>query len=254
MQHTCVNRVDMSENSMQGPVNLVISLFSIYFLDYLDLKANNITRLKLVISEQQFNDNHANDAQFDTQNAPYHYFYGSTEVQQALAASNASTKAHTVVDLKANEWFACDEDCSLYKQLAAISFVKIVHKCYTIEYERRCRIESEHVETVRALNRKFRVLFSVMCVVLVVMSLFALNYLCTDILKQKDTRLIGRVRLNMYRAASYFDCRRCGREGSGLGLNLSSKITGFQYSKLNENNVRTGTNSAGASQIEINNV
>ena len=54
MQHTCVNKIDLSENDVQGKTHLVISLFSVYFLDYLDLKGNNVTKLSLIVSNEKF--------------------------------------------------------------------------------------------------------------------------------------------------------------------------------------------------------
>jgi hypothetical protein len=54
MQHTCVNKIDLSENDVQGKTHLVISLFSVYFLDYLDLKGNNVTKLSLIVSNEKY--------------------------------------------------------------------------------------------------------------------------------------------------------------------------------------------------------
>jgi len=119
-------------------------------------------------------------------------------------------------------------------------------------------------------------------VVLVVLTLFTLNYLCTDIWKQKnDGSVVTRLRLNAYRLASYLDCcskrmrtsliDRNGESSSGSGggggvsklaslfsglSNVSSSSSssssststssGVQYSKLENGGM------SAASQLELN--
>lgn len=240
MQHTCVNRIDLSENQIKGMSHLVISQFSVYFLDYLDLKANNITQINLIVSEEKF----INVKKYTSENAPYHYFYGTEEAQRALK-QNAS--AHTIIDLQGNEHFKCD--CSLVQQLSHYSFVRLTNKCFTKELQDQCIRNEQNMATIKSLNRRFRIIFIVSCFVLVVLTLFTLNYLYTDILKQKNTGCVSRVRLHAYRLASYFDCCRRLRVMCESGSNnkaTSGSESGVQYSKL-------GNNADGASQLELNN-
>ena len=239
MQHTCVNKIDLSENQIKGMSHLVISEFSVYFLDYLDLKANNITQINLIVSEEKF----VNVKKYTSENAPYHYFYGTDEAQRALK-QNAS--AHTIIDLQGNEYFKCD--CSLVEQISHYVFVRVTNKCFTKELQDQCVRNEQNMATIKSLNRRFRIIFIVSCFVLVVLTLFTLNYLYTDILKQKNTGCVSRVRLHAYRLASYFDCFRRLRMMCESGGNKATGgiESGVQYSKL-------GNNVGGASQLELNN-
>jgi hypothetical protein len=134
----------------------------------------------------------------------------------------------------------------------------------------------EQKHQIRSLTRRFRILYIVSFVVLVVLTLFTLNYLCTDIWKQKnDGSLITRLRLNAYRLASYLDCcskrmrtslidRNGDSNGGGGGASKlaslfsglsnasssssssSSTSSGVQYSKLENGGM------SAASQLELN--
>jgi hypothetical protein len=237
MQHTCVNKLDLSENQIKGMSHLVISQFSVYFLDYLDLKANNITQINLIVSEEKF----VNVKKYTSENSPYHYFYGTEEAQRALK-QNAS--AHTIIDLQGNDYFKCD--CSLVEQMSHYLFVRIKNKCFTKELQDQCARNKQNMATITSLNRRFRIVFIVSCFVLVVLTLFTLNYLYTDILKQKNTDCVSRARLHAYRLASYFDCCRRLRMMCESGNKATGGVeSGVQYSKLGNN--------AGASQLELNN-
>jgi len=231
---------------------------------------------------------------YTSQNAPYHYFYGTEEAVKALKQSNSSSP-HTIIDLQENNHFKCnviggdngdsdggDGDCSLVSQLNEYSFIRIVNKCFTKEFVSHCDQLSEHKHQLRSLTRRFRLLYIVSFVVLVVLTLFTLNYLCTDIWKQKnDGSVVTRLRLNAYRLASYLDCcskrmrtslidrngesSSSGSSGGGgvsklaslfSGLSnvssssssssSSSTSSGVQYSKLENGGM------SAASQLELN--
>jgi hypothetical protein len=221
---------------------------------------------------------------YTSQNAPYHYFYGTEEAAKALKQSNSSSP-HTIIDLQDNNHFKCnvigggnddsdsDDDCNLVNQLNEYSFIRIVNKCYTKEFVSHCDKLREQKHQIRSLTRRFRILYIVSFVVLVVLTLFTLNYLCTDIWKQKnDGSLITRLRLNAYRLASYLDCcskrmrtsliDRNGNSNGGGGASKlaslfsglsnasssssSSTSSGVQYSKLENGGI------SAASQLELN--
>ena len=224
---------------------------------------------------------------YTSQNAPYHYFYGTEEAVKALKQSNSSSP-HTIIDLQENNHFKCnviggngdgDGDCSLVSQLNEYSFIRIVNKCFTKEFVSHCDQLSEHKHQLRSLTRRFRLLYIVSFVVLVVLTLFTLNYLCTDIWKQKnDGSVVTRLRLNAYRLASYLDCcskrmrtslidrngESSSSSGGGGGVsklaslfsglsNVSSSSSsststssGVQYSKLENGGM------SAASQLELN--
>ena len=229
MQHTCINKIDLSRNRIAGSVHLVISRFSIYFLDYLDLQANNITKVSLVVSDAKYKQDF-----YPSQNAPYHYFYGSEEATKQ--GKNAS--AHTFLDLMGNENFVCD--CSLVAELSEFMFVKVLSPCYTREFATDCMktTQSNTVYRLRSLSKNVRILLIVTCFVLVVLSLFTLNYLCADVMKKQKMRPCTWFKVRATQCVNRF-----GAPGAGSGANADKNI-GVQYSKLD--------NQASVSQIEIN--
>lgn len=70
-EHTCINKISLAHNSLSNKQHLVISKFSTYFMDYLDLQWNNITDLKPIISNQKFRQD-----DYKIKNSPLNYYLG----------------------------------------------------------------------------------------------------------------------------------------------------------------------------------
>ena len=73
-KHTCINKVDLTHNLLANKQYLMISKFSTYFLDYLNLEWNNITELTPIISNQKFKQD-----SYKNKNSPMDYFLGKFE-------------------------------------------------------------------------------------------------------------------------------------------------------------------------------
>ena len=71
-EHTCINKISLAHNSLANKQHLVISKFSTYFMDYMDLQWNNITELKPIISNQKFKED-----SYSHKNSPTAYFMGA---------------------------------------------------------------------------------------------------------------------------------------------------------------------------------
>jgi hypothetical protein len=237
LQHTCINKIKLPYNLFSGSVHLVISKYSIYFLDYLDLQYNNIKFLKVFISEQQFKQD-----KYPLQNSPFHYFFGIP------ASAEQLNLTHTYIDLKSNKLFTCD--CNLYKLLTEFHHIKVLSECYTSEFEQQCEaiLKANSVTgsvTIRSLNQKLRVLFIITCLILIILSLLIVYYMCSDFIK--NIQPYNRFKYNLNRILSCINLRKLFSFSSSSSSSTSiSQVNniGVHYSKL--------VNDAGSSQIEIN--
>lgn len=236
LQHTCINKIKLPYNQFSGSVHLVISKYSIYFLDYLDVQSNNITFLKVLISDQQFKQD-----KYALQNSPFHYFFGMS--------ANTENLTHTYIDLKSNKFFKCD--CNLYRLLTEFHHIKILSECYTSEFEKQCDaiLKSNSITggvTIKSLNQKLRVLFIITCLILIILSFLIVYYMCSDFIK--NIQPYNRFKYNLSQILSYLNLRKLFSfaSSSSPGSNSISQVNniGVHYSKL--------VNDAGSSQIEIN--
>jgi hypothetical protein len=246
LQHTCINRLDLSFNLLAASVHLILSKYTVYYLDYLNLQSNNISYFKVITTEQEYK-----QEKYAVKNSPLNYFYG--RVNQSIAE-------HTVIDVQNNKFFRCD--CSLVRLLSDYQSIRISsERCHVLTnstgtdtlkvFEEQCKRLGNSTKpggASAALNRKVKGLFVLTCILLVVFSLVIIYYTCTDCLNNFH-QSIQRV---FYRCCNFngkFTSRLSaglsgvGSSGNG-GLHNVNNI-GVQYSKLVED-------AAAESQIELN--
>ena len=72
LEHTCVNKIRLAYNKLYGKQHLIISRFTTFFLDYVDLQWNNVTELKPIISSQKFKQD-----SYTHKNSPMEYYLGN---------------------------------------------------------------------------------------------------------------------------------------------------------------------------------
>ncbi len=70
----------------------------------------------------------------------------------------------------------------LVNQFNEYSFIRIVNKCFTKEFVSHCEQLSEHKHQLRSLTRRFRLLYIVSFVVLVVLTLYSRSVTCAPTL------------------------------------------------------------------------
>ena len=200
---------------MSGNTHLVTSKYSIYFMDYLDLKSNNITNLKLIVSEQKFKQD-----SYTNKNSPFYYYYGSVRTDN-------SSLQHTYIDLNLNKHFNCT--CGLVKAISSFSFIKILNDCYDKEFELKCQkelsAEKTNKVTFKSLNKKLRLLFVATCVILMVLSMLIIYYMCSDCFK--NFQPVEQARRQANRVINYVKGKKFE-----LNPNANGNNVGVQYSKL----------------------
>lgn len=193
LQHTCLNKLSLAYNQLSGSVHLVISNYSLYFLDYLDLQNNNVSHVKMLVSEQKFKQD-----RYPIQNSPFHYFYGS-KASLTLSQSSSNSQAHTYIDLKRNPAFQCD--CALYTFLNEFNKVKILNDCFNTELQNKCdNIASQDGSnsnglSIRGLNQTLRILFILTCMVLVTLGALIVYYMFSDCIR-KGNRHINKLNMS----------------------------------------------------------
>lgn len=217
LEHTCINKLGLAYNRLNGRQHLVISRFSTYFLDYLDLQWNNITELKPIISRQKFKQD-----SYRHKNSPLQYFLGSQSSVQ-------NSKIHTYIDLKSNRFFKCDCDNLIqFKKYAAI---QILNNCTSdVKFQSDC-FSKDH-QSMQSLNRKFRSIFVMVSLLLIILTSILVYYMCSDCIKNLHPieNIQFYFRQFFYRFAQ---SRMDGSDGMGVTGNIrqpgSSKVI---YSKL----------------------
>jgi hypothetical protein len=230
LQHSCINKIDLSRNIIKDRELLVLSNYTVYFLDYLNLQGNSITNLKFVTSGQKF----VQDT-YLVQNSPLNYFYGG---------ANTSQLNHTIVDVRSNRNFNCD--CDLVKTLDDMSYLKLMSDCLTSQFIQQCRrsfANEDNNQTgttnIRMLNKKLRAIFVITCLVLSLLCILIIYYMCSDFIR--NVRPYDHVRVLYNRVLVYLKLRR--RYDTTPHAHRDSGSVA--YSKL----VNDGTS---VSQIEIN--
>ena len=242
LQHTCINKLDMSYNLLNDSIHLFLSKYTVYFMDYLNLQANNISYIKLITTDQKYKQ----DA-YAVQNSPMNYFYGRI---------NVTTPNHTVIDLKANKNFRCD--CKLVRLLFNFQSIRIVsEKCSTFLenpanlklIDGQCR-RFDNATTSRGktgVNRNLKLLFAFTCLGLIALSLVIIYYSCSDCLTSWNNsaqRVLYRFFNFKNSLGAKFGVETSGGGGGGAANLHNINNIGVQYSKL--------VNDATASQIELN--
>jgi hypothetical protein len=230
LQHSCLNQIDLNRNSMTGSIHLVLSKYSVYFLDYLNLQSNNITFIKLIVSEQKFKQ----DAYF-IQNSPFHYFFGSKN----MINKDNVTSAHTLIDMRNNRNFKCD--CYLSKLTISFQSLKLLSDCDEIYFDSaRCFRQKQQQQTntsnglnLNTLNNKLRALFIVTFLLLIALSCLLVYYLCSDFVKT----------INLRSALDRF-LIFCNLKRKFDSLTTNNSNVGVQYSKL--------INESASSHVELN--
>lgn len=228
--HVCINVIDFQSNLISGITHLAISNYTLYFLDYLNLRSNNITHIEFRISGQKFKQDF-----YKNQNSPMNYFYGRT---------NTTRANHTLIDVQNNVQF--NGTCNLLHTLNAIGNIKIVSEKMDDAFQADCRhLESkenkENTLGVQNLNKRLRVLFVATCAFLVIFCLLIIYYMCSDFFA--NLKPYERVRLTIHRV--FVGSNLFGRYDPSVNGHANKNI-GVQYKKLvNEGSM--------VSQIEINN-
>jgi hypothetical protein len=247
LMHTCINKLDLSYNLLNDSIHLYLSKYTVYYMDYLNLQANNITYMRVITSEQQYK-----QEKYSIKNSPMNYFYGKV---------NHTALEHTVIDVRQNKHFRCD--CSLVRLLSDYQSIRISsEKCnaFTNNSENlrlldmECRKLSNSTAnrggaaSANTLNRRLKALFVLTCILLVMFSLVIIYYTCSDCLTNFH-HSIQRVFYRLFSLNGKLSSRLsagmpgAGSSHSGGGIYNINNI-GVQYSKLVEE--------ATASQIELN--
>jgi Leucine-rich repeat (LRR) protein len=170
MEHTCLNKLSLGYNQLRGQTHLVVSMFSLYFLDYLDLQMNNISDIKFVLSSQKFK-------QDDKKS------FGHNSPESFMMSKKNSTFIHTRVDLKRNIAFKCS--CEMYKHLKEIKTVTVLHNCYNPQFMEDCDNQM-NAGSFTLLNYKFRLFFISVCLFISLISCVVIYYVIRDCHKNID--------------------------------------------------------------------
>jgi hypothetical protein len=238
LQHTCINKIDLSNNLLSSKIHLVLSKYTIYFMDYLNLQSNNITYIKLIDSEQKFKQD-----KYEIQNSPRDFFY---------ARANTTIQNHTTIDLKLNRNFQCD--CELSRAFNNYQHIKLMHESCSFDGETN-ECTSTTAFAINSLNLKLKILFFGTFSILILLSFVIIYHTCYDCIwttiDQSKNKVFYRVFNLRFLLSSRFRPQSAAYSSNsnqiytpaGQNHNLSS--IGVQYSKLVEDEVT-------ASQLELN--
>lgn len=219
-EHTCINKISLAYNSMQSKQHLVISKFSTYFMDYMDLQWNNITELKPIISNQKFKQD-----DYSHKNSPNNYYMGSQYTQFT------KSEIHTYVDLKNNKQFKCD--CELITQFRKYISIQLLNECMDdVSFQRQCFAKER--QTMESLNKKFRTIFGFIALLLFILTNVLIYYMCNDCIRnmQPYERLSFGVRQLLCRFKGKHSMDSDGISPTGhVRQSHSSKVI---YSKLDD--------------------
>lgn len=228
LQHACVNQMTLVNNLLSGSVIVTLSNYTLYFLDYLDLRWNNITKLKFAISGTKF----IQDT-YVVQNSPVNFFYGH---------ANNTQLNHTYIDLRHNDAYKCE--CDMVKVLDALKYVKIMSSCFSDPFQEKCRADSMSLNPnnkIQSLNRKLRLLFIITCIILAILCTLIIYYMCAEFFKSNSLYDYSRIKVNRL-----ISCFKLKNKFDSTSTSAQRENIGVQYSKL--------VNEAGTvSHIDINN-
>jgi hypothetical protein len=225
LQHVCINQIDLSSNRIHGNVFLHLSSFSLYFLDYVNLQSNNITRLKLITNQR-----HYKQDEYKIQNSPFEF---ALRNQADLIKNQANNTVHTCVDIRMNKDFKCD--CELYKNLNDIQKIKLISDCFrnASEYDLKCK-KFDRL-SINTLNEKFRTLFVITCLLLASLFVLTLYYICSDLFRNVNP--FDRVRNGWQRVSSIVNCKNKLSQSVTSNKREASKGSSVSYMKLNNENM-----------------
>lgn len=169
-EHTCINKVSLAHNALSNKQHLVISKFSTFFMDYLDLQWNNITDLKPIISNQKFRQDN-----YKIKNSPLNYYLGSP-------ASQDNTSIHTFIDVKQNRFFNCD--CDLITQFMKYASIEILNECVDEKkFQDQCFAARRSMQN---LNKKIRLILGIFSALLFILTCVLSYYMCSDCAKNSQ--------------------------------------------------------------------
>lgn len=231
LAHTCINTINLQANLLRGHARLAISNYTLYFLDYLDVRANNITSLHIVQTAQKYV-----QESYKVQNSPINYFYGRT---------NSTRLNHTLVDLRANRYFKCD--CATVRVVTFVGNIRVLNECFDDDLIARCRKHDDNEASssgVKHLNRRLRVFFVVTCFFLVIISAIIIYYMCSDFFN--SLKPYERVRLTLHRWSYSVSGLFGSHKPGSSSVNGADKNIGVKYTELRND-------ATSVSQIEINN-
>lgn len=238
LAHACINTIDLRYNLISNYSRLAVSNYTLYFLDRIDLRYNNITKLYAVTVGQKFVQD-----DYKVQNSPINYFYGRT---------NTTRLNHTLVDVRNNPYFKCD--CALIRTFKSIGSVRIQSECVDDNLIAKCAKSSADGDNdsspttgARQLNKRLKLLFAVTCIFLIFFSLIIIYYMCSDFFG--SVKPYERMRVNVQRWwARSPPARMIFTSGSGgsSGGGMVDKNIGVKYTELKND-------PTSVSQIEINN-
>lgn len=214
MMHSCISNVNLENNQLVGPQHLILSNFTSYFLDELNLKNNRIEKINVGLSGQKYLSDF-----YTNKNSPVHYFFGEV---------NKSSKHHVLLDLRGNHEFKCN--CHLYRTIHQFEYLNFLVDCkLNSQFNSNCELITDVTKT-RQLNSKLKFSFILTCMLLIAISFSLIVFICSDMCKN----------------FTYFD--QIGaiarQKFNHLKKNQTSENIDVQYSKLVEE--------ATVSTIEIN--
>ncbi|CAF0932902.1 unnamed protein product [Brachionus calyciflorus] len=177
-QHSCISRVNLEHNQISSYQHLVVSNLTLYFLDLISLRFNNLERLGIVLSDQKFKSDF-----YTSKNSPFNYFYSH---------ANRSLSNHTNLDLRENPMFKCD--CNFFQLLHDYTNLNLFVDCkLNSEIIKNCSNSSNRTQELivtkkpdtktKQLNSKLRFFFTLTCFILVLFSMSLVFYMCSDFFK-----------------------------------------------------------------------
>lgn len=142
-----------------------MSNFSTYFTDYINFQYNNITKIKISLSNQKFKQD-----LYVIKNSPNNYYFGETTNHNLV---------YTYIDLQNNKLYQCD--CAEINQYKETSYIQLLHECLKDNvFSQKCSSADNSRVTIYSLNKKFRILFVITCALLMILSGLIVYYMCSD--------------------------------------------------------------------------
>ena len=216
LEHICINKLNFAYNSLNGHLNLLMSNFSTYFNDYINLQFNNITYINIRMSKQKFKQD-----LYVHKNSPNSYHFGR---------ANSTNLIHTYIDLKNNIHYKCV--CDQIRLVKENDFIQILNECLDDKnFSQQCT--NANRVTITSLNKKFRILFVITCGLLIMLSGLIVYYMCSDCVKnmQPDQTI--------HRFWTYF--KNLGRKNFETN-NESSTSSRVIYTKLDNDLLSSSNN------------
>ncbi|RNA10154.1 slit -like protein [Brachionus plicatilis] len=189
LMHSCISKINLENNHLDKMQRLIVSNFTIYFLDEVNLKNNNIESISVGLSGQKYMSDF-----YPSKNSPVDYFYGKV---------NKSLVNHTSLDIRGNQHFKCD-----------CAFFKTIHEYVYLNFLVDCRLKAEVIQNctfvarpdvtkTKQLNSRLRFSFVLTCLLLIAISFSLIVFMCSDMCKNftylDQVRAIARQKIDQFR-------------------------------------------------------